>query len=64
MGQGTQQEASRADLPASQCDMEQFAHLQVAKDVEEFSDNQEETVPADHTGCQRDGGEMKRDKKI
>lgn len=38
--------------------------LQVAKDVEEFSDNQEETVPADHTGCQRDGGEMKRDKKM
>lgn len=50
MGQGTQQEASRADLPASQCDTEQFAHLQVAKDVEEFSHNQEETVPADHTG--------------
>lgn len=50
MGQGTQQEAPRADLPASQCDTEQFAHLQVAKDVEEFSHNQEETVPADHTG--------------
>lgn len=28
MGQGTQQEASRADLPASQCDTEQFVHLQ------------------------------------
>lgn len=32
--------------------------------AEEFSDNQEEMDPADHIGCQRDGGELKWEQRI